>query len=752
MSQSRENPGNGGKNGNGRNGNGRNGNGSSHSHGNGNGNGNGNGHGARWRVPSEQSARPRYRRVLLVNPPMDAIGAEFMMEDTPLRLEYLSASIRPLVEHVEIVDLNKEKRPLSYFLRKHRPDLMGVTLNYISTHRSALVLAAEAKQAGVDVVFGGYLATALAAEFGAEKDVDYVVRGEGELTLSELVGSVPVPSILGLTFREGGVVRHNEDRPLIEDLDLLPFPERHLRKYDYALPFADLSPDSNTAYEMIITSRGCWGRCTFCTEPMMSHGHQRYRRPEKVIEEIEGLVKLHPGKRLRLHIADPNFGGNIRITEELCDRLIEFRQRCDMDIRVFISVRTGTMANHPRLVRKLCQAGVDYVFVGMESPKAEDLKAVRKGGGGDGEKQELAVKLLQDNGAAVMSCFLLGLPGQTEKSAFEILEYARGLGLEDAYFSVVCPLPGSELYGELMAQGALLEPDHRKWRLYDFVMPHEHLDPDTVRDLCVRVNSKWYDDLMLPQAYRRFRESGGKRIKLHDYAAKFGALVGFFQFLGDDQGEVSKLDPYVMVQELPNPALRAFTAEHGLHEIFEMDRFLRILGDQILQVTLEFTEGRLVSWVLKARGGRVEYVECIHGRSDEATVNLHISMLDGPPTAAAVVKRILSDHASLTARLNLARLVAAVGSEASAMLGRKLGSAARSQRVAWGIRLREELARLATAGRALAGKGGASPQDTHWADVRVETRQREIPVILEPTLRAEPRDHQSPTHTTLLPS
>ena len=88
--------------------------------------------------------RGRYHRVLLVNPTMDAIGAEFMMEDTPLRLEYLAAFIRPHVEMVEIVDLIKEKKPLAHFLRRLKPDLMGVTLNYISTHRSALELAAEA--------------------------------------------------------------------------------------------------------------------------------------------------------------------------------------------------------------------------------------------------------------------------------------------------------------------------------------------------------------------------------------------------------------------------------------------------------------------------------------------------------------------------------------------------------------------------------------------------------------------------------
>jgi magnesium-protoporphyrin IX monomethyl ester (oxidative) cyclase len=683
---------------------------------------------------------------------MDAIGAEFMMEDTPLRLEYLAAAVRPHVEFVEIVDLNKEKRPFEHFLGKHRPDLVGVTLNYISTHRSSLLVAAEAKKHGADVVFGGYLATALASEFAASPDVDFVVRGEGELTLIELAGPRPLSTILGLSYSEKGALRHNGDRPLIEDLDSIPFPERHLRKHQYALPFADLSPDANTAYEMIITSRGCWGRCTFCTEPMMSHGHQRYRRPEKVIEEIEYLVKLHPGKRLRLHIADPNFGGNIRVTEELCDRIIEFRQRCPMDIRIFISVRTGTMANHPRLVEKLCRAGVDYVFVGMESPNAEDLKRVRKLGGGDGAKQETAVRLLRENGAAVMSCFLLGLPGQTEESAFQMLAYARALGLEDAYFSVVCPLPGSELYDEVLARGDFIEPDHRKWRLYDFVMKHDNLTPDQVRDVCVRVNSKWYDDLMLPQAFRRYQASGGKKIKLHDYASKFGALVGFFQFLGDDQGEVTRLDPYVMVQELPNPGLKAFTSEHGLQEFLEMDRFLGILGDMLLQVTLEFTGGRQVSWVLKAKEGRVEYVECIHGRAEEADVSIHVSMVDGQPAARTVVKRILKDNASVRARLALGRLVAATASEAAMMLLRRLGAGARSRGLALRAKVSEGEERLAAAGRILAGRSKEKPLSDDLAGAYIGQHSPVLQVALDPAILAEPHDHQAHGSSLSFPS
>ncbi|MBW1870788.1 MAG: B12-binding domain-containing radical SAM protein, partial [Deltaproteobacteria bacterium] len=384
-----------------------------------------------------------YRRILLVNPLMEMIGAEFLMDDVPIRLEYLAAYIRKHVDWVELIDFNQGARPFSYYLQKMQPDLVGITANYMSVHKSTLELAAIAKLYGVDVVVGGYQATATADEMAQDPNIDFVVRGEGEATLLEIIQKKPLDTILGISYSKDGQLIKNEDRPLIEDLDSIPFPERALRKKPYVSPFMDLECDGSTGYDMIISSRGCWGKCTFCTEPLMSHGTQRYRRPEKVIEELEEIVALHKGKkRLRISISDPNFGGSVKVTEELCDHLIKFRARCDIDINFFISVRTNTVANHKRLAQKMALAGMDYVFVGMESPNKKDLQAIAKGGCSR-EKQEQAAKYLKDNGTAVMSCFLLGLPGQTEEDVLGLVDYGRSLGLTDCWFSVMTPLPGS---------------------------------------------------------------------------------------------------------------------------------------------------------------------------------------------------------------------------------------------------------------------------------------------------------------------
>ena len=431
--------------------------------------------------------RRPYRRILLVNPPMANIGAEFMMEDVPLRLEYLAGYIRHEVDECEVLDLANIKGDLVKTIKRFKPDLVGISINYISTHANALKLATIASNQGCPVVLGGYHATAMVEDFAKLPDIDFVVRGEGEETLRDLVSGMPIESVRGLSYEFGGVVVHNEDRPLIADLDSIPFPDRSRRNRKYKLPFADLDSNVNTAYEMIITSRGCWGRCTFCTEGLMTDGTQRYRKPEKVIEELDEIVKLHPpGQRLRIHIADPNFGGKRRITEELYERMAEWRKTVNADVHFFVSLRPSAISESRELTRKMFKAGIDYLFVGMESPNNQELKRVLKGGETK-ERQEIAAKYLREEGAEIMSNFLIGLPSQTPDDVLGLVTYAKGLGLADCYFSVITPLPGSVLYTEAVEKNMLLETDvHQVPPLRHRAQARAHVAAEGARDVRAR--------------------------------------------------------------------------------------------------------------------------------------------------------------------------------------------------------------------------------------------------------------------------
>src|SRR5437773_5247593 len=107
---------------------------------------------------------------IVSQPPMTSIGAEFMMEDVPLRLEYLAAYVRADVDLVEVLDLANGTGKMRAALKRFKPDLVGISINYISTHRNGLALARLAKAAGIPVVVGGYQATAMATQFAEHPD------------------------------------------------------------------------------------------------------------------------------------------------------------------------------------------------------------------------------------------------------------------------------------------------------------------------------------------------------------------------------------------------------------------------------------------------------------------------------------------------------------------------------------------------------------------------------------------------------
>ena len=215
-----------------------------------------------------------FRNVLLVKA-AGKQGLSFAFDLIPIGLEYIAAYIEPFVDAVRIVDLDKEREPFPYFIELYHPDLVGITMS-ATDHRKGLQIAAMAKERGITTIVGGYHPTSVPDLMLSYPQIDMVARGEGEVTMKELVVSGSPEGIPGISYRDGADVTHNEKRAPIEDLDLLPFPARHLRHHKY------FGMDRSKEYDVIVMSRGCRGLCTFCCEPCMSKGRVRFRSPENV--------------------------------------------------------------------------------------------------------------------------------------------------------------------------------------------------------------------------------------------------------------------------------------------------------------------------------------------------------------------------------------------------------------------------------------------------------------------------------------
>ncbi|MDG6220607.1 MAG: radical SAM protein, partial [Candidatus Thermoplasmatota archaeon] len=268
-------------------------------------------------TPQEHVHNP-FRRVLLVKP-SGRHGLSFAFDIIPTGLEYIAAYIEDVVEEVNIIDLEMESKPVRQtaegFFDKLKPDLVGISMS-ATEHTEGLEIAKWAKERGAMTVLGGYHPTAIPDELLSHPQVDFIVRGEGEKTMRELILQGSAVGVKGVSYRDGNKIVHNPEREFIDNLDDLPFPARHLRRHRYHLTL-----QRDREHDVLTTSRGCWGRCNFCCEPSMSGSHQRYRSPENVLAEILEIVKFHGGKPLSIEITDPHFMGKPPLVERLCDLL-----------------------------------------------------------------------------------------------------------------------------------------------------------------------------------------------------------------------------------------------------------------------------------------------------------------------------------------------------------------------------------------------------------------------------------------------
>jgi len=237
-----------------------------------------------------------FKRILLVKP-SGRRGLSFAFDQIPIGLEYIAAYIEDAVEEVHIVDMEKEQRSFQRLVDLYRPDLVGITLS-ATEHNVGLRLAEIAKKNRITTVVGGYHPTGIPDLMLSYPQIDIVIRGEGEVTMRELVEKGTPENVPGAYYKKSGKIIHNEDRPRIENLDILPFPARRLRQYSYK------SQNRTTDCDVIVMSRGCNGFCSFCCEPSMNHGCLRCRSPENVMKEILEMAEYHEGRPLSAIFAD----------------------------------------------------------------------------------------------------------------------------------------------------------------------------------------------------------------------------------------------------------------------------------------------------------------------------------------------------------------------------------------------------------------------------------------------------------------
>lgn len=557
-----------------------------------------------------------FKSVLLVKP-SGRKGLGFASDVIPIGLEYIASSIEDVVDDVTIIDLELEQGSIRDFLEDSHPDLVAVSMSACD-HYEGLEIAKIAKMKGCTTVFGGYHPTAIPENLLMYPYVDLIVRGEGEYIMRELVQKESLTDILGLSYKIGGKIIHNKDRPPISDLDSLPFPARHLRRHEYK---NHIMSEKGRKREVITMSRGCWGRCSFCCEPMMSRGYQRFRSPENVMDELVKIVSFHKGAPLNIFVTDPNFLGFPQLIDRLCNLLHQHQ----LDIKFSVLVRADSVVKHPDLIGKMCKNGIISYEMGIESPKAEDLVNVQKNI--SSEMQEKAVKILRDNGAWVGGTFVIGLPGQSEEEIKTFPVYAKKIGLHGAAFGVATPFPETKFYRELEREGLIADRDWTKYDEMHSVFELKNMSMERLEELATYCHAKfWTLDAFIQQICLSLEPEN--KIPLKEFIENLIKVLRFGWQTGIDvQKENTFIHRNIAIEAGADTCVEEYTKTVGIHNIIKFPAFsLDILGDQKIQFTIIYEGLPITSYILKTAAGTVEYVSAIPGREEDATINLDIDL------------------------------------------------------------------------------------------------------------------------------
>jgi anaerobic magnesium-protoporphyrin IX monomethyl ester cyclase len=417
---------------------------------------------------------------MFVEPPKDYwfVMGEYL--PPPYNILQLAAYLENKMEDVEIEVLDCQAMSLDWKGLEKRVASFNPDIAASSGFATCNVYVAArtletAKKLNPDVltVTGGQHFTAMAQEsLEAYPEIDVIVRGEGEETLVELAKAVGEKTsfsrIRGISFRRRNKILHNPSRPLIEDLNQLPFPGYHfVKQYAHRYHFSMMA-GSKAKYGMVEASRGCPHRCTFCSQWKHWGGTWRHKSVKRVVEEMEFLYSNY-GSRL-LWLTDDNFGLDQRM-EDLCDELV--KRGFSDDITCFMQARCDDVVRNPRILAKMSKAGINWLLLGVESNSKDSLNRFRKGT--KPEDAVNAVKLLKQNGIFSQAMCIIGDRTDSRNSIEDLRRFVSNIDPDLAIFMILTPFPGTDLYEEAKLNGWI-----ENWNWADYDMVHAIMSTETL--------------------------------------------------------------------------------------------------------------------------------------------------------------------------------------------------------------------------------------------------------------------------------
>jgi radical SAM superfamily enzyme YgiQ (UPF0313 family) len=394
--------------------------------------------------------------VLLIYPPtynmLKTNVPEIIDEETglypPLGLMYVASYVEKNTDHrIEILDTQVERMTydeIAQNIKLRGPDIVGIQTTSF-TFIDVIITARIAKKIdkNIKIVLGGPHVNIYPEETILNPEIDFLVLGEGEYIFTELINAIAqrkdLGKIKGIVYKKNGEIINTGLAGLINDLDSLPFPSRHLVPYrKYYSVLAKYTPITT-----MMTSRGCPYRCIFCDRPHLGKVF-RFRSAENVVNEMEECVKLGIKE---FFLYDDTFTINRKRVIDVCDEILKRNLKIAWDIRA----RVDTVDKN--ILRKLRLAGCERIHYGVEAGTQSILDVLKKGI--TIEQVENAFKWTRKEGITTLAYFMIGNPTENKEQILTTINLAKKIKPDFVHISITTPFPATELYREGLKRGIL---------------------------------------------------------------------------------------------------------------------------------------------------------------------------------------------------------------------------------------------------------------------------------------------------------
>jgi anaerobic magnesium-protoporphyrin IX monomethyl ester cyclase len=467
-------------------------------------------------------------KVLLVEPPKDIW---FIMGDylpPPYGIIQLGAYVEREIPNVKVKVLDCNAYELDWdglkrYIEKTKPEIVASSsLATCNTYEVARTLqTAKGVNSEILTVTGGPHFSFLSEEsLKKYPEIDVIVRGEGEETFTELIkrkiASESFEGVRGLTYRDKDSIHYCSDRPLIENLDSLPFPGYHLvedivHKYHFAAMGGKDAP-----YALIEGGRGCPHKCTFCTQWRHWCGKWRTKTPSRIAEEMKYIYNRF-GSRF-IWLTDDNFGPGDR-ARKLANELL--KREFGQDLMWFIQMRCDDVIKIKDDLSTLRDSGLRWVMMGIESPHSDQLERYRKRIEANDAFE--AVKLLKENDIFTHAMFIIGDRKDTQESIEATRSFVDLIDPDFVIFTVLTPFPGTDVYDQAIENGWIEEHNLFHYDMAHAVMGTETLTRKELQEELFKCYNHFYGSLS--RRIRGIFSTNELKRRINWYMAGRGILV-----------------------------------------------------------------------------------------------------------------------------------------------------------------------------------------------------------------------------------